>query len=269
MAEKTPSETPAPGAQGSGDVVSPVGTSPAGEPRRGLWAQETYDFESFATQSLQKYGLVNVKIRPKITGAMVAKVYQMSDGHIYYDPKHLKFSYKDNDYAEPRDKINNLVWQRAVELVDKMISETGRFSNEYDVTVDLDPQVQMSLILIFDELESTRREKTLWEFFNTKVAYMLRTRKYRDIVAGHIKSLKYNKNLEEAKKALLEMAARMGEEDRNFYIQLLEGRVKELEKSSEKLESFINELQKLIKELEKELEELERSRSYLRYHLSW
>ncbi len=109
-----------------------------------------YKFDEFKTEQLQKHGLVNVTIRPKISAAVVARVSQLSNNNIYYKGFESIFISKNDTYNSLSRDINYAIRQRALEIADQ-IAGSGNLASEYDVTVELDERTEKLLQRAYNE----------------------------------------------------------------------------------------------------------------------
>ncbi len=200
-----------------------------------------YEFDEFETEQLQKYGIVNVTIKPKITGAVVARVSQLSNNNIYFDHKYHKFmeSISRYEYESLRRDINAAIRQRAVELADKKIAETGKLNSAYSVVVDLDDRLDKMLTDTINSHMIEIKRSRLKDFYRSALAGMLYTDEYKDAVEKRIANMSdeqlLSTDIETLKKDLLTFVESIKDDDRAKYIQQLKNEIEQLKNEIKQL----------------------------------
>ncbi len=200
-----------------------------------------YRLERFSTERLQKHGLAYVTIKPKITGAVVAKIHNLTQGKVYYKEYQDSFTADETEYSSLAYDIEKTIRQRAIELVDQLITSTGNLAKEYEIVVDLDERTENMLQKIYTAFMI---EKELRSIYNREVLPKLEItlshgftgmNRVGDELRKAIERLTELDNIEEAKKQFTELARKLVEENMMQYIEWLKEKIRELDRENTRL----------------------------------
>ncbi len=229
-----------------------------GQADRQTQKQHKYrEYRDLHPYKFQKYGLVDVTIRPKITDTVVARVKELSKGKVYF--KKQEFIARDPEYEELSNYINTAIEDRAIELVEKLIEEEGRFEKEYEVVIDLDDRLEQLLQEAYREYKTIMNENELRIFFTDKIAPKLFTERQIELVKDHIDELKHYDDVEEAKKKLMEIADSVKSRyDLDLNILMLRKKIVDLWREIIRLRTRAMELENMNRELRARLSSSEK-----------
>ncbi len=236
-------------------------------------ARERYVFRTIYTDVY--------RIKPLITSAVIAKVYEMSKGNVVFDSKKKEFVapfFAPSIYELLSTKVNTAIERRVVELAKQLAKEKLEKEKEYEVIIDLDDRFEQLLQEAYREFEKEyeersrlrRNEKELYKFFEETVEPMLWVPKYKEIVRSYIDKLKHYDDIEEAKEKLIEIADSVKDEDRELYEKelyeklKLNVRLKKIKEENKALKQYAEELSDRIVMLKEKIEKLEEINRVLR-----
>ncbi len=216
-----------------------------------------YEFEEFETQQLQKYGLVNVWIKPRVTAAVVARINQISQNNIYFSRESLRFRERSSEYESLRRNINSAIRRRAIEVAEQIIAETSKLDNEYVVVVDLDERTEKLLqraynaFIIEKELNSIYHSEIIPRLDNignlkADDLYLPQGMAVRENLAKAIDELQQLDNVDDAKRRFRELASKLIEEHMESTIRWLVNRVNKLAEEKKQLYDELKTLKEKI-----------------------